>query len=160
MPLSTLLHVAIKTNNLAATVKFYRDVLGLSLVPRPDFAHKGAWLAASDAPPMIHLYQAGHGVADGLPTPDGTAAIDHVSIAATGYKAFVDRFQSAGLDWREYKVPGTGLWQLFVYDPSGVKVELTFNGVEERGAEPDLSPGRVWRADEDFFKKPMVADAC
>jgi hypothetical protein len=36
-----LFHVAIKTNDLDATVKFYTDVLGMKLVHRPDFGFPG-----------------------------------------------------------------------------------------------------------------------
>lgn len=48
----------------------------------------------------------------------GTGAIDHLSLAGGGYHAYRARFQAAGLDWREFLVSGTSLWQLFVYDPS------------------------------------------
>ena len=47
-----LLHVAIKTADLDKTVSFYRDVIGLTQAPRPDFGYPGAWLAVpSDAFP-------------------------------------------------------------------------------------------------------------
>ena len=76
----------------------------------------------------------------------GTAAIDHVSLSCTGYRDYVARFKAAGLDWREFLVPGTTLWQLFVYDPSGVQLELTFEGSVEGELPPDMSPGRVYVA--------------
>lgn len=158
MPISHLFHVAIKTNDLELTTAFYCDVLGLEKADRPNFAHKGAWLRAGDAEPLIHLYLAGPGVADGKPTPLGTGAIDHLSIFATGYANFVERFRRYGLDWREYEVPGTDLWQLFVHDPSGVMVELTFIGPNENDAKPDMSEGRKWRADEQFFRPYSVLE--
>ena len=45
MQVTGLFHVAIKTNDLDATVKFYTDVLGMKLVHRPDFGFPGAWIA-------------------------------------------------------------------------------------------------------------------
>ena len=45
MEVTGLFHVAIKTNDLDATVKFYTDVLGMKLVHRPDFGFPGAWIA-------------------------------------------------------------------------------------------------------------------
>jgi hypothetical protein len=48
-------------------------------------------------------------------------------------------------------VPGTTLWQLFVYDPSGVQLELTFEGSAEAGQPPDMSPGRKYIAGTSFF---------
>jgi catechol 2,3-dioxygenase-like lactoylglutathione lyase family enzyme len=37
--ISNLFHVAIKTNDLDATVRFYTEVLGLHKVARPDFGY-------------------------------------------------------------------------------------------------------------------------
>ena len=48
-------------------------------------------------------------------------------------------------------MPGTALWQLFVYDPSGVQLELTFNGDAEAGPPPDLSKARRYVAGASFF---------
>ena len=59
MEVTGLFHVAIKTNNLDATVKFYTDVLGMKLVHRPDFGFPGAWIAAGDSVPIVHIYAGG-----------------------------------------------------------------------------------------------------
>ena len=37
-------HFNIRTRNLAETVGFYEDVLGLEKGPRPNFAFPGAWM--------------------------------------------------------------------------------------------------------------------
>lgn len=152
MPIRNLFHVAIKTNDLESTIRFYEEVIGLVRVPRPKFKHNGAWLAVQPSDEaLIHIYETGPGVGDGGPTGLGTTAIDHVSIFATGYHDFIGRFRRNGLDWREFEVPGTTLWQLFVFDPSGVQLELTFDARNERGPKPDMSEGRSWRAGENFF---------
>jgi catechol 2,3-dioxygenase-like lactoylglutathione lyase family enzyme len=39
-----LFPVAVKTNDLAATVAFYTRIIGLQQVARPDFGYPGAWL--------------------------------------------------------------------------------------------------------------------
>ena len=67
------------------------------------------------------------------------------------FRQFAARFRQTGLDYREFLVPGTTLWQLFVYDPSGVQLELTFEGSAEVGAAPDMSPGRAYVAGSSFF---------
>ena len=82
-------------------------------------------------------------------------AIDHLSLACVGYHAYRARFAAAGLAWREFLVPGTTLWQLFVYDPSGVQLELTFEGAAESGPSPDMSEDRVYRAGHSFFQPPL-----
>ena len=60
----------------------------------------------------------------------------------------------AGLPWREVIVPGTPLWQLFVFDPSGVQLEIIFDSRAEEGPEPDdTTPGVRYRPNEDYFDR-------
>lgn len=148
-----LFHAAIKTVDLEATRRFYTGVLGLSEVARPDFGYPGAWLACPHpgGAAIIHIYAGGPALgADGR-APLGSAAIDHLSLSCSGYAGFKERFIAHGLAWREFVVPGTALWQLFVYDPSGVQLELTFNGDAEAGPPPDLSEARRYVAGAGFF---------
>jgi catechol 2,3-dioxygenase-like lactoylglutathione lyase family enzyme len=148
-----LFHIAIKTRDLAATVKFYCEVLGLLEVARPDFGYPGAWISVPTpgGGAIVHVYAGGPALgADGT-APFGTAAIDHVSLVAYGYHDYINRFRQADLDWREFLVPGTSLWQLFVYDPSGVQLELTFEGRAEQGPPPDMTDARRYRAGQSFF---------
>ena len=149
--LEGLLHVAIKTGDLAATRAFYMDVLGLQAMQRPDFGYPGAWLGLPGPGPIFHIYAGGPALGASGTAPVGTAAIDHVSLTARGYRGFVERFEAHGIAFREFIVPGTPLWQLFAYDPSGVMIELTFDSRQEEGAAPDLSAGRRYVAGESFF---------
>lgn len=148
-----LFHVAVKTNDLDATVAFYTRVIGLVPVARPDFGYPGAWLGVPlpGGPAILHVYAGGPALGRDGRAPVGSGAIDHVSLSCRGFAAFVQRFRAAELEWREFLVPGTALWQLFVYDPSGVQLELTFDGAQEDGPPPDLSDGRRYVAGADFF---------
>lgn len=148
-----LFHLAIKTADLAATRAFWTGVIGLREIARPDFGYPGAWLACGQpgGQAIIHVYAGGPAMGPEGTAPRGTGAIDHVSLACSGYHAYRERFCAAGLDWREFLVPGTTLWQLFVHDPSGVQLELTFEGAVEPGAPPDLSDARRYRAGQPFF---------
>jgi catechol 2,3-dioxygenase-like lactoylglutathione lyase family enzyme len=148
-----LFHIAIKTSNLDATRTFWCDVVGLREMARPDFGYPGAWLACPQpgGVGIIHIYAGGPALGPSGVAPSGTAAIDHVSLSCSGYRAYIARFKAAGLDWREFLVPGTTLWQLFVYDPSGVQLELTFEGSAEGADKPDMSHGRTYVAGASFF---------
>lgn len=160
MPLITgLLHVAIKTNDLPRTLRFWRDVIGLVEVARPDFGYPGAWLAVPTptGESLIHIYAGGPAMGPSGTAETGTGAIDHVSLTAQGYGDFAARLDAHGLPYREFVVPGTTLWQLFVYDPSGVQLELTFDARAETGREPDLSPGRKYVAGQGFFDPAAYA---
>ena len=150
MQIKSLFHVAIKTNDLDATVKFYTDVLGMQLAPRPDFGFPGAWLAQPDGPPIIHIYAGGPALGADGKTPYGTGAVDHVSLTVTGWDDCLDRMKKRGYDWRAAIVPGTTLWQIFVHDPSGVMLELTFDGKAEQRPTPEIPPDRVYQAGKPF----------
>jgi catechol 2,3-dioxygenase-like lactoylglutathione lyase family enzyme len=156
-----LFHVAIKTSDLAATIAFYTRVLGLAEAKRPAFGYPGAWLAVPlpGGPAIIHIYAGGPALGPGGVAPRGTAAIDHVSLSCRGFHAYRARFAAAGLEWREFLVPGTSLWQLFVHDPSGVQLELTFDGASEAGPPPDMSEGRGYVAGASFFDPATYPDA-
>ncbi len=149
MQVTGLFHVAIKTNDLDATVKFYTEVLGMTLAHRPDFGFPGAWIAQPDGTPIIHIYAGGPALVDGK-TPYGTGSLDHVSLTIKGWDECLERVKKLGYDWRASIVPGTTLWQIFVYDPSGVMMELTFDGKAEQRPTPEIPPDRQYQAGQPF----------
>jgi catechol 2,3-dioxygenase-like lactoylglutathione lyase family enzyme len=157
MLLGQLFHIALRAGDLDATVRFYTEVLGMIVADRPPIGFPGAWLkpAQPGADAMIHLY-AGDAALD----PDGSlqkgsGAIDHVSVVCQGYNEFRDRFRKFGLEWRENLVPSTPLWQLFVYDPNGVQLELTFHSAAETEPVPVIAPERLYQARERWFRPEL-----
>ena len=148
-----LFHIAIKTNNLEATKYFYTKVIGLIEVFRPDFGFPGAWIASPipGGQAIIHVYAGGPALGKEGVTPTGTSAIDHGSFSCSGYHTYRNRFIELGLPFKEFLVPNTSIWQLFIYDPSGVQLELTFEGKIEQGPPPDMSEGRRYIAGASFF---------
>lgn len=153
MVITGLLHVAIKTADLDATVAFYTKVLGLREVERPNFGYPGAWLAVPTpvGTAVIHIYAGGPALGPAGRVEPGTAAIDHVSITAVGWDAACARLAQFGLPWRAFLIPNTSYWQLFVYDPSGVQLELTFDGNAEGIPVPVIPDAQRYRAGESFF---------
>lgn len=135
-----LAHYAIRAEDLAASVRFYESVLGLRDGPRPAFGFPGAWLYApddreADSQGAVHLI-ATHGVdagADALAAylgergaVAGSGAIDHIAFMAENWPAQRARCEAAGVPFAERTVPGLGLRQVFLTDPSGVTVELNY----------------------------------
>jgi catechol 2,3-dioxygenase-like lactoylglutathione lyase family enzyme len=148
-----LFHIAIKTADLDATVRFYTEVLGMVVADRPPIGFPGAWLkpAQADGNAIFHLY-----AGDAAREPDGsiitrTGAIDHVSVVCQGYSRFRERFEHYRLDYRENLVPATPLWQLFVHDPNGVQLELTFHASAEHEPVPEIAPQRLYKPRERWF---------
>jgi catechol 2,3-dioxygenase-like lactoylglutathione lyase family enzyme len=148
-----LFHVLVRTNHLEETLKFYKDILGLREAPRPAFGNPGAWLACSSpiGEQIIHIWAGGPGMGPTGVAPYGMGAIDHVSMTAIGHEAFRKKFKKYGLPWREFIIPKTTLWQLFVYDPSGIQIELTFDEANEGGPHGPIAPENAYTVGEVFF---------
>ncbi len=135
-----LAHYAIRATDLAASIRFYEEILGLRDGPRPRFGFPGAWLYAPedhdpDSQGVVHLIAAPDATADagaldaylGERGPaDGSGAIDHIAFAAEDWPAQRRRYEAAGIAFSERSVPGLGLRQVFITDPSGITVELNY----------------------------------
>ncbi len=118
-----LAHYAIRASDLAASIRFYEDVLGLREGPRPRFGFPGAWLYAPgdrdpDSQGVVHLIAApdAAGNASALDAylgerglADGSGVIDHIAFAADDWPAQRTRFEAAGIPCSERSVPGLGL---------------------------------------------------
>ncbi len=132
MKVERLDHYTIRTTptDLERVRAFYVDVLGLHAGPRPAFRFDGHWLYADDRHPIVHL-----AVLDpegGGPSGDAlkTGKFDHVAFRTSGLAATRQTLQRHGIAWDERPVPGFPLHQLFLQDPAGIKVELTFDAAE------------------------------
>ncbi|HTP72949.1 MAG TPA: VOC family protein [Burkholderiaceae bacterium] len=150
-----LFHTAIKTADLEATVRFYTEVLGMVVADRPPIGFPGAWLkpAQADTEASFHIY-AGDAAkeADGS-VQTGSGAVDHVSVVCQGYSDFKAQFEKHGLPYRENVVPATPLWQLFVFDPNGIQLELTFHAAAEREPPPVIAAQHRYSARERWFQQ-------
>ena len=123
------IHVTIQTHDLAATEKFYTEVLQMKIGPRPDLGVPGLWLDMKGT--QVHIL-AGEAALDGDGhfTP-GSGALDHVALSASDYDVMKKTVQEFGCDYRENNISDFNLWQLFVKDPSDVMYELNFFVSEE-----------------------------
>ena len=144
----SLNHFSIRTTDLAATRAFYVDLLGLVEGPRPAFPFPGHWLYQGPtdryANAAVHVIGIDPADASGLENylgeraPEqlsGSGAVDHVAFFATGLEAMLARLREQGVVARERTVPGVGLHQLFLDDPSGVVVELNFPLAEKQALD-------------------------
>ena len=159
MLVSQIFHVAIKTADLDATIAFYTRVLGLVVHRRPAFDFQGAWLApaVAGAEAILHIYAGDAARAADGTFQSGTAVIDHLSLNAQGYWETRETFRELGLPYRENVVPGLPFWQLFVYDPNGVMLELTYHAAAEGGQPPQIPPALQYRPREVFFAPEAYA---
>ena len=117
--------LSVRPHELEPLRQFYTGVFGLEEGKRPDFPFPGHWLYMQGRP-VVHL-------AANLPedweVPDGsmvTGKFNHVSFRCKDMEATRKRLSEAGVEFREAPVPGFPMHQIFVHDPAGLMIELTF----------------------------------
>lgn len=145
MPLSHIEHVLIQTADMAATRDWYVRVLGFRVGPSPDFKFAVCWLYLGEQD-VIHVTEGGANVSENRKryvgqdsqATRGSGVIDHVAFRCTGLHAMLAHLRAEGIEFRERQVDDQGLYQLFLFDPNGVKVELNFANAEAAGHTPGL----------------------
>ncbi len=135
MPGIRLDHFTIRTARPAETLRFYRDVVGLSDGWRPGFRFPGHWLYAGGRP-VLHIvalsddnaalsqYLGLRGGQGG--GQNGDATIDHLAFRCSDLAAYQERLIERGVAFRERIVPDIAEHQLFAEDPNGITIELIF----------------------------------
>ncbi len=112
-------HFTVLTDDVPATVGFYRDLIGLAEGPRPPLGFPGAWLYSGEAA-ILH-------VVGGRPRSELRAGvIDHMAFSASGLRATIAAFDAKGIQYQCRQQKGSGVWQVFLHDPNGARVELDF----------------------------------
>src|SRR3954466_12742274 len=122
-------HFNIRTRQLADTVKFYEDVLGLENGARPNFAFPGAWMY-SEGRAVVHLVDISPSDEQQKPA---SGVVHPVAFASRDFNGMKARLQSKGMAFDTRQVPGGELWQIFVRDPNGVMIELNYEAAREQG---------------------------
>jgi catechol 2,3-dioxygenase-like lactoylglutathione lyase family enzyme len=145
MAVQHLEHFLIQTADIAATRDWYVNVLGFREGPHPDFKFPVCWLYLGDTD-VIHITEGGKDVSsnrmkylgqhsDAL---QGTGVIDHVAFRSSGLKDMIEHLHSLGVPFNKRQVDDQGLFQLFLFDPNGVKVELNFANAEAVGISAEV----------------------
>lgn len=112
-------HFNIAPANEEETVRFYVEVVGLRVGPRPDFGVPGYWLYAGDRAVL-------HTLVDPSRSTGPTGRMDHIAFWATGLAEMVDRLQRLGIPFKLRTVDVAGMHQLFLNDPDGVTLEIGY----------------------------------
>ena len=121
-------HFNIRTRNLADTVRFYEDVLGLEKGARPNFAFPGAWMY-SEGKAVVHLVDISK---TEEPQKPDSGVVHHIAFVSRGFDAMKTKLEKLGVQFSTLEVPGNELWQIFATDPNGVVIELNYEVAKEK----------------------------
>jgi glyoxylase I family protein len=113
-------HTALSITDEEKSRHFYEKVLGLAILPRPNFGVGGFWFGAGKN--QIHLIAAPKRK-DGRPDPTGP----HVAIEVEDFEAAKARLREMNVPFVEPKDFGIDVQvgnQLWIQDPDGNTIEL------------------------------------
>ena len=122
MQIGRLDHVNVRTAQLDAMIKWYDEILGLRLGPRPNFPFPGAWLySGEDA--VVHLV--------GVDDDPGAGAeqdlkLEHFALSASGRDSFEARLVAAGEKFETVDLKDVGITQYNIWDPDGNHIHIDF----------------------------------
>ena len=145
MPLHHLEHFLIQPDNLEETAAWWCDVLGLEEGPHPDFGFPVKWLYIGDND-VVHMTTGGDNVSDARKNylgqqseaVHGSGVVDHIAFRCTGLAETLAHLRRKSVAVQKRRVDDQALYQLFLLDPNGVKVELNFDADEVKEVDPEL----------------------
>ena len=129
MAVKSLDHVNVHTRDMAQSLRFYEDVLGLHARTAPEKPpEQRQWLYDAGNRAVIHLNLAGgdNTVPRDVVPGDPTGAIHHVAFECDGLDDMLARLDSQAVAYQRNEIPSIRLTQLFVTDPNNVLLELNF----------------------------------
>jgi len=119
MAVTAMNHFTVLTDDVEATVRFYRDVVGLAQGLRPPLGFPGAWLYTGNQA-VLHV------VGGRQRSELRAGVIDHMAFSASGLRDGIAKLNANGVAYQCRQQVGSGVWQVFFHDPNGAKVELDF----------------------------------
>ena len=146
MPLSHIEHFLIAADDLDATRDWYARVLGMKPGPHPDFGFPVHWMYLGERD-IVHIGPSAKQAGEiqkkylGRTSQDsgaGTGAIDHIAFRATGLRGMLEHLKKEKIAFTQRRANGQALFQLFLFDPNGIKVELNYAAEEAEGIAPEL----------------------
>jgi catechol 2,3-dioxygenase-like lactoylglutathione lyase family enzyme len=158
MPLSHIEHFLVAADDIDATRDWYARVLGMKSGPHPDFGFPVHWMYIGDVD-IVHIgpsakmagdiqkkylgrtSQGGTGGGN-----EGTGAIDHIAFRATGLRQMLQHLRAEKVGFSQRRANGQALFQLFFFDPNGIKIELNYAAAEAEGIEPELMASDLIKA--------------
>ena len=148
MPLSHIEHFLVAADDIDATRDWYARVLGMRSGPHPDFGFPVHWMYLGGID-VVHIGPSAKAASENQKKylgrtagksaqEEGTGAIDHIAFRATGLRAMMAHLEKEKIPFTRRRANGQALFQLFFYDPNGIKIELNYDAAEAVGVEAEL----------------------
>ena len=146
MPLSHIEHFLVAADDIDATRDWYARVLGMKSGSHPDFGFPVHWMYIGDVD-VVHIGPSAKMAGDiqkkylgrtSQGSTAGTGAIDHIAFRATGLRNMLQHLRAEKIPFTQRRANGQALFQVFFFDPNGIKIELNYAAAEAEGVEPEL----------------------
>lgn len=154
MPISHIEHFLVASDDIDATRDWYARVLGMRPGPHPDFGFPVHWMYLDEVD-IVHIGPSARNANEiqkkyiGRTSQDtgaGTGALDHIAFRATGLRQMLQHLRAENVQFSQRRANGQALFQLFLYDPNGVKIELNYAAAEAEGIAPELMASDLIKA--------------
>jgi catechol 2,3-dioxygenase-like lactoylglutathione lyase family enzyme len=119
LPILGLHHIAVSTEQVEASIRFYCDVLGFRPIRRPNFDFRGAWLLGYGV--QIHIIE--HRKDDGERNTRIDTRDNHLAFAVADHAPVKAALDALGTPYIE-RVNAGGIPQIFLHDPDGHTIEI------------------------------------
>ena len=117
--LKRLHHVSFAVSDLAASRRFFGEILGLPEDERPDFNFAGAWYAIGDR--QLHLIEQ---KSSGREVAGQISRSDHMAMEVADLEVVKARLNEFDIKFAEGSNDRLGISQAFCSDPDGHTIEF------------------------------------
>lgn len=130
LPMTAFNHIGREVLDVTTSKKFYCDILGFVVVPRPELGCDGMWLCGYGL--NLHLVQ--------TKFPDyrkdlrarridhfsrALPRVDHIAFTTNELSRIRSSLREAKVFIKEEEPEGTGISQIFLFDPDGNVIEIS-----------------------------------
>src|SRR5438067_4059130 len=145
MPVSHIEHFLVAADDIDATRDWYSRVLGMTSGPHPDFGFPVHWMYVGGVD-IVHIGPSAKQAGDiqrkylgrtSQKSEEGTGALDHIAFRATGLRAMLEHLKREKIAFSQRRANGRALFQLFLYAPNRIKIELNYEAAQAEGIEPE-----------------------